>query len=175
MSTEVTLEGFDELAKALENAQALFMPLASRAVALSLEAIQEAIEVVPPQPDRERSKTFNTWVREVGQLPRSAFVSSGGKGKIKTKNVKILRASERMPFRFTMKVQASGNQILGTLTNEASYSGWVLGPEEAGQDPHQVAWHAETGWVSTDQAILQAAPVIENSINDAIDEFLADL
>ena len=174
---DVTLKGFDELANSLDMAAALFVAPASRAIAESLLAVQEIIEVYPPQPPRDRAATFNTYVRGRGQYPRSAFIAlPGGGHKIKrTAAAKIRMTSQQMDKRFRVEVVPTDTDVTGTLKNTATYSGWVLGSEDQGETPHQVAFHAETGWVSRDAAIEQAMPAIDEAMNKAIDEFLAGL
>lgn len=178
MTTEtpsVELVGFDELAEALESAQELFKPFATKSIAISLGAIEDAISPYPPQPDRMRSGHFNTYVRGQGSYPKSAFVpdsqeASGFRIKPKTAAVKL--TSQQMDKKFRSKVKISGKVITGELRNDASYSGWVLGTENKGATPHQVDFHTATGWMSTEGAIDKAKPTIVDSMNIAIGEFL---
>jgi len=175
-TAEIQLIGFDELARALEGADELFKPLATRAIALSLNAIEERIAPYPPQPSRTRAKTFNTYVRGQGHYPKSAFVADTNEpGGYRVKRIpkgKIRMTSQQMSANFKSKVEMTKTGIDGELRNDASYSGYVLGSENSDSDPHQVAFHAQTGWVSTEEAISQATPDIKNSINDAINELL---
>lgn len=176
MTSEVELIGFDELARALEGADELFKPLATKAIALSLSAIEERISPYPPQPSRTRAKTFNTYVRGQGHYPKSAFVADSGEpGGFRTKRIpkgKIRMTSQQMDKSFKQTVAMTKTGIDGELRNDASYSGYVLGEKNQNADPHQVVYHTQTGWVSTDDAISQATPDIENSINDAVNELL---
>ena len=173
---EITL-GFDALINAMGRAEEIFLPIASKAIAVSLEAIYEAISPYPPQPDRMRSGRLNTYVRGQGQYPTASFrpdaSEPGGFKSIRTKKTAIRMTSQQMDKKYKMSVGVKGNSILGELRNDAGYSGYVVGPKQG--DPHQVAFHAETGWVSEDEAILQATPQIEQSVETAVDLFMAKL
>ena len=181
MTDEVRIEyiGFDKLARALDKADELFLPLASKAIAISLTAIREPLEPYPPQPDRMRSGHLNTYVRGQGNYPKSAFIpDSSEPGGFRTKRVKkssIKLTSQQMDKSFTQKVKVTKNAIVGELGNDATYSGYVIGPEDEDGDPHQVAFHAQTGWTSTDDAIEAATPTIMDSMNLAINEFVSKL
>lgn len=176
-TTNVELIGFDELASALEGADRLFMPLASKAMAISLTAIESIIAPYPPQPARDRAAHFNTYVRGQGNYPKSAFVADSSEpGGYRTKRVpkaSIRLTSQQMDKRFSKSVKVKENILQGELRNEATYSGYVIGPVEG--DPHQVSFHAQTGWVNADDAIAQATPDIVESLNTAIGLFLHQL
>lgn len=175
--SDVDFRGFDELARALDTADELFLPLASQAMSMAVLAIEEEIAPYPPQPPRDRSKHFNTYVRGQGFYPKSAFVEDKSQpGGYRTKKVKtgqIRFTSQQMDKKFRGKVEISKNVVTGTLRNEASYSGYVIGSES--EDPRQTDFHAETGWTSKEDAIQRAMPKIENAIQNAVDEFLARL
>lgn len=177
MGTQITLIGFEELARALDRADELFVPLASAAIAEDLLAIEEVIAPYPPQPDRNRSGHFNTYVRGQGNYPRSAFVADSGEpGGYRTKRVKrgsIRLTSQQMDKRFKTEVKVTKRAITGELRNDASYSGHVIGPKEG--DPHQVDFHAATGWVNADDAVASAQPKIRNSLNSVVGRFLKSL
>lgn len=123
-----------------------------------VEAMKDALTVVkqeasrfPPQPSRTRSKHFNTWVREVGQLPRSAFGISSKTGKltIRRRGVGVLRASEKLLAHWKEaqpQVTVTPTSIEGRVTNPVSYGPFVQGEQQA-------SFHAQTGWLTT-QAIL---------------------
>jgi hypothetical protein len=174
MTIEVSLSGFDELADALGNAQELFIPLASKAMAISLEAIYEKISPYPPQPDRMRSGHLNTYVRGVGNYPASAFVQNkkepGGFATKKVKVGQIRMTSQQMSKRFKESVSVNSDELEGELSNEASYWPYVIGPVQG--DPHQVEFHEKTGWINSDQAVIDATPQIEKAIDEAINIFL---
>jgi hypothetical protein len=114
----------------------------------SLILIRNTAQKAPPQPSRRRSKHFNTWVREVGQLPRSAFgVSSGGKVKINRGGRSVLRKSEMLLKNWKNaqpQVRVGGGYIAGRLVNRVSYASFVQGTK-------QVKFHAATGWKTATQ------------------------
>ena len=173
---DFVLDGpWDKVIAGLEDADNLFLPLLSRAVGISLEAVKEAIQPTPAQPSRTRSKHFNTYVRNIGSFPKSAFVPSAGTpggfkvmGKNKlVKAGKVRMTSQQMDKRFQMSVTTNGSGVEGNLHNYATYSGWVLGPLGGGT-PHQVEAHSMTGWVNTDQAIQEAMPKVRGAIQLAL-------
>jgi hypothetical protein len=90
-----------------------------------------------------------------------------------TKKVGQIRlTSQQMDKRFKTVVSAKGANVVGVLTNLADYSGFVLGPKEG--DPHQTDFHNKTGWVSADDAVEQAWPMIDTEVDSAIDQFIAE-
>src|SRR5512133_2714890 len=120
----VKLTGFDELARACENAEVLFQPLASVAIATSIMAIHQEIAPYPPQPDRMRSGHLNTYVRGQGKYPASAFVADkqepGGFRTKKISKASIKLTSQQMDKKFKTKVGLSDKAVVGELKNEAS-------------------------------------------------------
>jgi hypothetical protein len=162
-----------ELQEALNSAQALFKPFASKGIARSLTAISREIEPYPPQPDRMRSGRLNTYVRGQGRYPKSAFVPDvrePGGFAIK-KGVRAIKlTSQQMDKKYRHKVEVTDESAVGLLTNEATYSGWVVGPKEG--DPHQVSFHAETGWVNADDAVEKAKPEILKYVSEAVEDFI---
>lgn len=179
IETEVKFGSNDNLVRALERAKELFEPLASKAITVSLVAIQEEIAPYPPQPDRMRSGRLNRYVRGQGIYPKSAFVPDarepGGYRVKRTPKSKIKLTSQRMSTKFRTSVaeQSGGEGLIGALTNEATYSGYVIGWEMG--DPHQAKYHAETGWVSADKALEAARPKIQQALEEAVDKFLTKL
>lgn len=169
----------DEFANNLKNAERLTKSFGIQAIALSLSALQRVVEVYPPQPDRMRSGRFNTYVRGVGHYPITSFKqdikSPGGYKVLPTKKSQIRMTSEQMNKRFRQVVTASGTNIHGRLSNEASYSGWVLGTEDQGETPHQVPWHTETGWVSEETGLESVLPVLNEQIGIMMNRLIESL
>jgi hypothetical protein len=167
----------NRLVSLLANADALFMPFASRATLDIVDGIESIISVYPPQPDRDRAKTFNTYVRGQGKYPRSAFMRDAREpGKYRTKRVnrsKIRMTSQRMDNRFVKSVTQTKDAIIGNLTNGATYSGYVIGQENG--TPHQQAFHKETGWVSTEEAIASVMPQVGPIMEGAVSDFIGSL
>jgi hypothetical protein len=172
---DITLNGFDELISSLEGAERAFIPVASKATTISLTAIYEQISPYPPQPDRMRSGHLNRYVRGQGVYPASAFIQDssqpGGYATKRTKKAQIKLTSQQMDKKWRMNVINTGENLTGLLVNEASYSGYVSGSKEGDQVP----FHAETGWPNKEDSIAAAMPIIEESINSAVDAFIAQL
>ncbi len=75
-----------------------------------------------------------------------------------------------MDKKYRHRVSVEEASIVGELSNEATYSGWVVGPKEG--DPHQVDFHAETGWVNADDAVERAKPLILEYVSEEIEDFI---
>ena len=133
MPTEVEWDDFYvkfEAALSMINAQAL--QIAAPLVYKSLARIQELLSVIPPQPARDRSKHFNTYVRNIGRFPKAAFVQTAeGVWQRKRKGAyaqgQIRYTSQQSSKRWGIYLSDTPNQVSGVLRNEASYSGWVFG------------------------------------------------
>lgn len=115
----------------------------------SLKVVQQEASRFPPQPSRTRAKSFNTWVREVGQMPRSAFGVSRKTGKttIRRAGRAVLRKSEMLLKKWKEaqpQIRIGGGYIVGRITNAASYGKFVQGIRQA-------RFHAATGWKTTEQ------------------------
>jgi len=162
-----------KLEEILAKADSLFVPFASKSILEAEVVVKEIWGEYPPQPPRDRAKTFNTYVRGRGNYPKSAFVAAKNEpGGYKTKKVKagtVKLTSQQMHTRFKTEV----NGMEGTLLNTASYSGYVIGNES--EDPKQVGYHAATGWASTEKSIAEAMPQIEQIAQDAADKFVNSL
>ncbi len=163
----------------LEQAEQMFVPIASQMIGLALGVIYQEISPYPPEPPRDRSRHFNTYVRGKGRYPRSAFVASPGSSSgykvlrlTKRQRGQVKLTSQQMNQKFKMSVQASTQHVMGELRNDADYSGWVIGPENHAETPHQTKFHAQTGWVSKDQAIAQTAPEIERLGQEAVNQLV---
>ena len=177
MEIDVRLDGLDKLVVGIDHADELFAPYASKAIAVSLTAIEERSSTYPPQPDRMRSGHLNTYVRGVGTYPKSAFVPDtkqpGGYAIKKRYSGSIKFTSQDMKSRFKHEAKTSGNVVTGELRNDATYSGYVIG--SVTDDPKQADFHAETGWVSKEEAVALAQPEIEKAYRQAVADFLKDL
>jgi hypothetical protein len=169
---EIEVTGFEELSKRLGNAEQLLQPLAIQVVAGAVTEIKKQFLPYPPQPSRTRAKSFNTYVRGVGQYPRSSFVaaqSAPGGFKVKpTRKASVRYTSEQMDDKFTTSVQPGNGEIIGNVHNSASYSGWVIGEKD-----DQRPYHAETGWVDEEKALMLAMPIIlADYVDRAADAFI---
>jgi hypothetical protein len=180
-------EGFDELMQALEQAREIALPLGEQAVAVGLTAIRSQMAPYPPQPDRDRAKPpggpspYNTYVRGIGQFPRSSFAQVDGKWERKKKGAykpgpkggTVRRTSQEMNKKWRMQVRREGNTVVGELENQASYSGQVMGHKPGADNSdgidYQRPYHAETGWTNVDDAINAARPAFDQAVSQAID------
>ena len=73
--------------------------------------------------------------------------------------------SENLSKRWHFKTDRGGTGV--TLTNNASYAGLVMGPNE------QTAYHAETGWKTTDQIAEEEQKTVLDTLKKAVDRELA--
>jgi hypothetical protein len=146
-------------------------------MAESLQALYEEQSPYPPQPDRMRSGHLNTYVRGQGNYPASAFVADKSEpGGFRTKRVskgQIKLTSQQMDKKYKQKVTTSSSEVIGELRNDATYSGYVIGHKT--EDPHQVSFHATTGWPNADDSVATAIPAINASVEKAINDFLKQL
>jgi hypothetical protein len=181
------VNGSDDLkrfAEALGQSTEFSIPMAEKAIGIGLSAIREVMAPYPPQPARDRAKTFNTYVRGIGRFPKSSFEFEAGEGlwlrKAKSaylrgpRGGKVRRTSQRLSTKWRLMVwrmDGAGGQfgVEGELRNDATYSGWVNGPIDKAADPHQVAPHTLTGWVNADDGLAQAQPEIDAAFAQALD------
>jgi hypothetical protein len=167
----------DRLKALLANADTLFMPFASRASLDIADGIKSIISVYPPQPARDRAKTFNTYVRGKGRYPKSAFVKNprepGGYATKRVNKGQIKMTSQRMDASFEENVTQGSDFVKVNLSNRASYSGFVIGFENG--SPHQQPFHKETGWASTEDAVGVAMGEVSGIMEGALQDFFRSL
>jgi hypothetical protein len=164
---------FEEVEKFFRNTPAM-TSLMGQAVLEYLQELQAVDGVYPAQPNRMRSGKLNTYVRGVGTYPASAFTSANVPGGFAVKSTKKMKASgvvkftsQQMDKRWRTHIETSDNQVLGTLVNDATYSGYVVG-EKADQMPY----HAETGWQNTDDAVDITEAQLDSLIDKAVDAYI---
>lgn len=163
----VTVSGFDALRAKLNKLGD--MKALEPAMRESLKVLQQEASRFPPQPSRTRAKTFNTWVREVGRLPMSAFFGAGGaarkrivtgkitgsetiklrQGASMTRSIRsgVLEASDMLLKRWKSaapQIRIGANYIIGRISNDAKYAQFVQGER-------QPEFHAQTGWKKTSE------------------------
>jgi hypothetical protein len=114
----------------------------------SLLDLESVLKPYPPQPDRNRAQTFNNYVRGIGRLPKSAFVTATGKARKKIRTKGAVKTSQRLGTRWSHKVEIKSNAVIGVEENTASYAIHVQGK-------FQPAFHHETGWVTGDEGYHQ--------------------
>lgn len=165
-----------KLPKLLDGIDRLFIPYATKAIAISLNYLKGLISPYPPQPPRNRGGRINTYVRGVGFYPRSAFVSDssepGGYRVKRAKKSTIRYTSEQMDKRYAQVVKSTETGAEGTLKNTASYSGWVIGSKDNNEIPHQLPYHTITGWPNKDDTLNAAMPFIDAQRDKAIDQMM---
>lgn len=163
--------GFDELQAKLSK-PTHSLPI-ERAMADALTILQQEASRFPPQPSRTRAKTFNTWVREVGRLPRSAFGISRTTGKptIRRGGRRVLVASEKMLKKWKeapISVQRTAAGYVGRIVNKASYGQFVQGEKQA-------KFHARTPWLTTkqiqDKHARRVVAVFEGAVKKWLNSF----
>ncbi len=137
------------------------------AMETSLLDMLAILKPYPPQPARDRARTFNTYVRGIGHLPRSSFFTTG-KGRQFRRVGPIRRTSEKLGQQWTSSVTVSGNTVTGVIENSASYAGVVQGLA-------QPSFHAETGWVTYEDAFKRAEEQIDRNFEAALDQLLNEL
>ena len=124
------------------------------------------VKPYPPQPSRTRAKTFNAWLRGVGQLPKSAFVPVKTTYKVKRQGRKVYRSSENMKRRWGQAIRKERGGWIGYTQNYASYADYVQGQK-------QPPWHAQTGWVTMKQAKEKTEPRILQMFRDMAAQLVA--
>ena len=167
MTKTMELSGLDELMSAFENAPDVAIPIASKAMEQGLLLIEGAVKEYPPQPDRARTKSFNTYIRGKGRYPKSYFSGGsfdprGGQGRAKL-------VSERLGTKWTHTVNIDDSAVTGIVGNTASYADVIQGKEE-----DQNYWHGVTGWPRLDDTIDQMEEQIMDVFGAAVDELLKE-
>lgn len=184
----------DAFAQALKQVEEIAAPLGERAIGVSLTALKNTLEPVPPQPDRDRANQdhkhpspYNRYVRGVGVFPRRAFEMVDGQWQRKKKGAykkgpkggKVQYTSEQSTKKWLVQVQAKGGAVEGELRNEASYSGVLFGhkPGVNADDgiPAQAIFHAATGWNNIDDSLAAVQPVIDAAFDKAAEQTVKQL
>lgn len=176
-----------DFSEALRQVTEVVAPLGTQLVQKCLERLQEVMSPYPPQPDRDRANPgdrpspYNTYVRGIGHLPRSAFKQGENGITINRRGMrnarrqgKIRYTSQQMDKRWSMRVSSTDSGADGTLVNKASYSGSVMGHTTGGGDgiPQQASFHTATGWTSIDEGLEQMNQTLEVESNRITDEIL---
>jgi len=195
MSGGVDTSELDAFEKALRKVDEIAAPLGERAIGASLTALKNALEPVPPQPDRDRANKdgkypspYNRYVRGIGVFPRSAFEMVEGQWKRKKKGAykkgpkgeKVRHTSEQSTKKWRIEVVMQGNAVAGELRNEASYSGYLFGHKPGGQAvaddiPSQAPFHMDSGWSNLDDSLAKVQPVIDEAFGKAVDRVVQQL
>lgn len=169
----VNTEGLDRLIQDFDKIKDEIVPALSQAAETSLLLVEGSLKEYPPQPSRIRSAHFNTYVRGVGSYPRSAFTKKSGKLSTKraekaTKRGKVRMTSQKLGAHWKHKIETNEQGVVGYIGNEVTYASFVQGDSQTG-------FHAETGWLTDDEAIEDETGHITDHFNDAIDKLLSVL
>lgn len=173
------IKGLAETIEAIEQSPEVAVPILSQKMEQSLLLIEGLVKEYPPQPRRDRAKTFNTYVRGKGRYPRSYF--PGGQfnaraGRRLKKRGKVHLVSERLGTKWTHKVSVRKDQVIeGVLGNSASYAGYVQIKDDPEGDVDQTDFHAATGWPTLEDSIDQVEPEIDKLFDQGADEILRKL
>lgn len=168
MAKTFEIEGFDELLEALEQAPEIARPIMAKKMTASLQALRGILQPYPPQPDRNRARSFNTYARGFGQRPRSYF--GGGSRQVRSLKALGRATSERLGTKWTQEVEIEPGAITGVIGNTASYANVVQGDSE-----DQNYWHGVTGWITMETALEEANPEIFANFSEGVDEILVAL
>lgn len=183
---------FDAFAGALRQVEQLAAPLAERAIGDILEELKTIMSPYPAQPDRDRANPgnkpspYNTYVRGIGQFPRSSFKNVGGEWQRKKRGAykagprggTVHRTSQQLGKRWRIRVRGSSKGVEGVLSNSAGYAGVVLGHKSAGSSDgirQQADFHAKTGWPNVDDSIAAVLPKRDQIADQLIDEIINQL
>jgi hypothetical protein len=170
--SELEVQGFDELIRALQRMPEIARPIARQAMAQSLALVVGILRPYPPQPARDRAGTPNTYVRGIGFFPRASFEAGERKKRgayeAGKRGGKVRRVSERLGEKWTWEVEEDTGALVGIVGNLASYSEIVQGRK-------QPAFHRRTGWTTVDEAVIQAEPQIVQRFEKARDEVVEAL
>ena len=189
MSDITTGPEFDQFTGALRQVGEIAAPLAERAIGEILEELKSIMSPYPAQPDRDRANPgnkpspYNTYVRGIGQFPRSSFKNVGGEWQRKKRGAykagpkggTVRRTSQQLGKRWRIRVRGSSKGVEGELSNSAGYAGVVLGHKGAGSSdgiPQQADYHGKTGWPNVDDSIAAVQPKRDQIADQLIDEII---
>ena len=164
MPAKLKLTGFDELKTQFDDIQADLTPLVEGVLLSIMDQIITVVSVYPPQPPRDRAKTFNRYVRGIGLYPRSAFNEAGELISLVSGLDRVIFSSEQLSLRWEKHITSTTRGTTGVVRNTASYAGFVVGEM-------QTAFHKETGWPTIQGAVEELDPMI----SELLDWFLNDI
>lgn len=173
MTNNLEIKGLTELIQAMADSPEIARPLMEQAMTKSLLGLRDVLRDYPPQPPRDRAKTFNTYVRGRGRYPRSAFPggqlnSRAGTTALHAGQVRL--TSERLGSKWTHATEWGSDYLEGVLGNTASYALEVQGSAE-----DQNYWHGVTGWPTIDGTLNDQEEQIYQNYDEALTELIAQL
>jgi hypothetical protein len=196
----VEVKGFDELLEWLKKAPKAVMPFISKAMRLSVRAVEENISEYPPstaanQPGRvdkngkamgyyERGRGYWYPVMKASTLGDKLGVAFGSetakraatRNKVKSiptvAGYKLSKGgtSEMLGRSWTTHVIEADGAVLGEIGNRVSYAGYVQGPAS-----QQASLMAGIGWTNADEALAKSEDTIDEAFGMALQDFLATL
>jgi hypothetical protein len=187
----ISVEGFDELLKALEQSPETILPLLEKAMQKSVRAIQERVAEYPPsteanQPGRislKNHKPMGYYERGRGwwypiMRPWSSDGQRFGKALGVIKSSAVVRKgsavqgyrlagggeSEQLGKSWTVNVRSGDGGVLGEVGTNTSYAPWVQGDRQ---------WnvHGKRGWKTVDRATEESMEDITGFFSEALDEW----
>jgi hypothetical protein len=164
-----TLKGADRIEANLNGFRTAFLAAAAPVVTDIMTIVLKYWGQYPPQPDRWRSGRYNNWVRGIGRVPMRTIEAA--KGDVKKMVLKgVPRTSEDLGSKFQIVIHTATDSVEGSISNSASYGGYVIGPKEG--DPHQSPWHAVTGWRRQDDAQEFAQEIVRIKKQEFVDSLV---
>jgi len=166
------MKGATQIEASINGLRTAFLAAAAPVVTEIMTIVLKYWGQYPPQPDRWRSGRYNNWVRGIGRVSMRTIEGAGGD--VKKMVLKgVPRTSEDLGSKFAIVVHTATDSVEGSISNSASYAGYVIGPEEG--DPHQAPWHAVTGWRRQDDAQEFAQEIVrikkEELVNSLVSSF----
>lgn len=168
---ELKVTGLAELKDMFGEIETAITPLAESVLIDIMDHVVDFVAVYPPQPPRDRAKTFNRYVRGVGVYPRSAFNEAGELISLVAGIDKVIFSSEQLSMKWRKQIHSTPHGTEALIRNLASYSDYVVGQ-------WQTDFHAETGWRTIDGAVEELEPLIDESFEfllDSIEQIVAGL
>lgn len=162
MPARLKLTGFDDLKTLFDDFQVVLTPLVEEVLLEVMDEIVAVVSVYPPQPQRDRAKTFNRYVRGIGLYPRSAFNEAGELISLVSGLDRVIYSSEQLSQRWDRSITGTTRGTVGVIRNTASYADYVVGKM-------QTDFHAETGWPTVRGVTEELEPVINEQFEWLLD------
>jgi hypothetical protein len=163
MPVKFTFTGFDELKTQFDDIASTLTVLAEQALEDIMEQVLKEVEIYPPQPDRDRAKTFNRYVRGIGIYPMSAFNEAGELISLVAGIDRVIFSSEQLSTKWRTDIVSSIYGTKAVIRNLASYSDYVVGDM-------QTDFHEETGWPTVQGVVEELEPMIEENFVWVLDQ-----
>ena len=190
------IKGFEELERALRETPEVALPVLEEAMQKSLALLHDATVEYPPATEANRPGRVGQDGRPLGYYERgrgwwypvkrlSPSLSPEGAGregkragvirlgkkkavKLKVAGYRLRRSSERLGTKWTSRVQAGRDGVIGELGTTVSYADYVQGAQ-------QTDLFGQRGWVRVDEALAAATPEILVVFGEAVDKVAGSL